>query len=50
MHFKTAHLETSPGDQVASAADVDQYTKTHTALIENMAAPAMHDVTDYGCP
>ena len=50
MHFKTAHLETSPGDQVASAANLDQYTKTHTVLIENMAAPAMHDVADYGCP
>ena len=50
MHFKTAHLETSPGEQVAGAADVDQYTKTHTVLIENMAAPAMHDATDYGCP
>jgi len=50
MHFKTAHLETSPGDQVAGAADVDQYTKTHTVLVENMAAPAMHDATDYGCP
>jgi hypothetical protein len=50
MHFKTAHLETSPGDQAASALNVDQYTKTHTVLIENMAAPAMHDVTDYGCP
>ena len=50
MHFTTAHLETSPGDQVAAALNVDQYTKTHTVLIENMASPAMHDVTDYGCP
>jgi len=44
MHFKAAHLETSPGDQAASALNVDQYTKTHTVLIENMAAPSMDQV------
>jgi len=48
MHFKTAHLETSPGDQAASALNVDQYTKTHTVLIENMAAPSMDQVAG-GC-
>jgi hypothetical protein len=49
-HVDKAHLETSPGQQVSDLLDVDGYTKTHTVLIENMAAPAMHELTDYGCP
>lgn len=40
-HFNAAHLETSPGQQVAEALDVDQYAKTHTVLFENMLAPAV---------
>jgi len=40
-HFEAAHLETSPGQQVADALDVDQYTKTHTVLFEHMLAPLL---------
>jgi hypothetical protein len=48
-HLDKAHLEESPGTQVAQALDVDQYVKTHTVLVENMLAPAMADVTGAGC-
>jgi hypothetical protein len=41
MHFNSAHLETSPGQQVADITDVDQYTKTHTVLVENMLKPLL---------
>ena len=34
-----AHLEASPGQQVADLLAVDQYVKTHTVLVENMLAP-----------
>jgi len=34
-----AHLEASPGQQVADIADLDQYVKTHTVMVENMLAP-----------
>lgn len=49
-HVDAAHLETSPGQQVNDLLDVDGYTKTHTVLLGDMAAPAMHELTDYGCP
>jgi plastocyanin len=39
QHFYAAHLETSPGQQAADALDVNQYTKTHTVLLEHMLAP-----------
>ena len=39
VHFDKAHLETSPGDQLGQAIDVDQYTKTHTVLVEQMLTP-----------
>ena len=39
MHLNAAHLETSPGQQVAEALSVDQYVKTHTVLVENMIKP-----------
>ena len=39
QHVYAAHLELSPTEQVADAADVDQYTKTHTVMLENMAKP-----------
>ena len=41
VHFEAAHLETSPGQQVADALNVDQYALTHTVLIENMLAPLL---------
>ena len=39
QHVYAAHLETSPGQQVADALAIDQYAKTHTVLIENMIKP-----------
>ena len=39
QHFYAAHLETSPGQQAADALSVDQYTLTHTVLVENMLKP-----------
>jgi len=45
QHFYAAHLETSPGQQVADALDVDQYTKTHTVLVENMLKPLLGGAT-----
>jgi plastocyanin len=44
VHFNKAHLETSPGQQVSDATNVDQYTKTHTILIENMLAPSTNSL------
>ncbi len=43
-HLKAAHLETSPGQQVADALALDQYVKTHTVLIEAMLAPVVEAV------
>jgi len=40
-HFYAGHLETSVGQQVKDASDVDQYVKTHTVLIENMLKPLL---------
>jgi plastocyanin len=39
QHVYAAHLETSPGQQLADIANLDQYVKTHTVLIENMIKP-----------
>ena len=39
QHFYAAHLETSPGQQVADALSLDQYATTHTVLVENMLKP-----------
>jgi hypothetical protein len=41
QHLNAAHLETSPGQQVSDALDVDQYVKTHTVLVENMLKPLL---------
>jgi len=41
QHFYAAHLETSPGQQVADALSLDQYTLTHTVLVENMVKPLL---------
>ena len=48
VHLDKAHLETSPGEQVAQLLDADQYVKTHTVLVEDMLAPAMGALTT-GC-
>ena len=39
QHFYAAHLETSPGQQVADALAIDQYALTHTVMIADMVAP-----------
>jgi hypothetical protein len=36
-----AHLETSPGQQVADALQIDRYIKTHTVMVEHMLEPLM---------
>jgi len=36
VHFNAAHLEESPGQQVADALAVDEYVLVHTVLVENM--------------
>lgn len=40
-HVNAGHLETSPEGQVKDIIDIDQYTKTHTVLVENMMAPLL---------
>lgn len=49
-HVDKAHLEASPGQQISDLLDTDTYIRTHTVLVEDMAAPTMHELTDYGCP
>lgn len=39
-HVKSAHLETSPGQQVQDILNLDQYIKTHTVWLETVLAPA----------
>ena len=39
QHFYAAHLETSPGQQLADALNVDQYAQTHMVLVEHMVEP-----------
>jgi len=39
QHVYAAHLETSPGQQVADALAIDQYALTHTVMIADMVAP-----------
>ncbi|WP_163511626.1 cupredoxin domain-containing protein [Fodinicola acaciae] len=39
QHVYAAHLEASPNQQVSDIANLDQYVKTHTVLIENMIKP-----------
>ncbi|MGQ0742840.1 MAG: hypothetical protein ACT4OS_00575 [Acidimicrobiales bacterium] len=35
-HLQAAHLEESPAQQIADLLDLDQYTLTHTVLVNNM--------------
>jgi hypothetical protein len=45
VHFRAAHTERSPAQQVADASNADQYTKTHTVLFENMLDPTLGVLT-----
>ena len=45
-HVKAAHLETSPGQQVSDALNLDQYVKTHTVWLEQVLTPLL---TQAGC-
>lgn len=45
-HVKSAHLETSPGQQVQDILDLDQYIKTHTVWLETVLAPAFDGSAD----
>jgi plastocyanin len=44
-HFQAGHLETSVGQQVADALNVDDYVKLHTVLIENMLNSGVTDAS-----
>ena len=48
QHVYHGHLEESPSQQAADILNPDQYAKTHTVLIENMAKP-LTDFTLGGC-
>ena len=41
QHVYSAHLETSVGQQVTDALNLDQYLKTHLVLVENMLKPLL---------
>jgi hypothetical protein len=45
-HISAAHLETSVGQQVADAADVDDYVLAHTSLIDAILAPLLNLLLD----
>jgi amicyanin len=45
-HVKSAHLETSPGQQVADILNLDQYIKTHTVWLENVLSPMFNGSAD----
>jgi plastocyanin len=45
-HVKSAHLETSPGQQVQDILALDQYIKTHTVWLETVLAPALDGSAD----
>lgn len=47
QHVYHGHLEESPSQQVGDILDPDQYVKTHTVLVESMAAPLQQTVS--GC-
>lgn len=46
-HVDSAHLETSPYNQVRGLMDTDDYVLAHTVLVESMLAPALSGT---GCP
>jgi plastocyanin len=41
QHVYAAHLETSPGQQVADAIQIDKYALAHTSMIGNMLRPLL---------
>ncbi|MGW6935236.1 cupredoxin domain-containing protein [Lentzea sp. NPDC054927] len=45
-HVKSAHLETSPLQQVQDALAFDNYIKAHTVLLEQMLDPALNSSLD----
>lgn len=47
-HIEAAHLQSSPGQQVKDLADLDQYVKTHTVLVQNMLQPVFDGVVTDG--
>lgn len=47
-HIEAAHLQTSPGQQVKDLADLDEYIKLHTVLVQNMAQPVLDGVVTDG--
>ena len=50
VHFDRAHLEESPGQQANDLTNVQNYTKIHTVLIEDMLVPVTGSYTGtYGC-
>jgi plastocyanin len=49
-HVDAAHLERSPLQQARDLADLDQYTLTHTVLVESMLAPIVPTVADSLAP
>lgn len=44
-HVRSAHLEKSPGDQVADFADPDAYAKLHTVWLESVIDPVSEALT-----
>ncbi|MEQ0559976.1 cupredoxin family copper-binding protein [Amycolatopsis sp. NEAU-NG30] len=45
-HIKSAHLETSPAQQVQDILNLDQYIKTHTVWLETVLAPVFDGSAD----
>jgi hypothetical protein len=43
-HLDHAHFERSPQQQASDIESYDQYTKTHTVLVETMTQPARDDL------
>jgi hypothetical protein len=41
VHLDKAHLEESPGQQVAQALNVDNYVLLHTVMLEDMVMPVV---------
>ncbi|MFJ8910862.1 plastocyanin/azurin family copper-binding protein [Amycolatopsis sp. NPDC102389] len=44
-HLKSAHLETSPGQQVTDLLNLDQYIKTHTVWLETVLTPLLNQAS-----
>ena len=44
-HIKSAHLETSLGQQVSDLLNLDQYIKTHTVWLESVLTPLLNQAS-----